>query len=46
MARERYDVLILGFENRVVDASAIPEIPSANTNVSTIPLAEHAAEWI
>jgi len=38
---------LLGFENLyVVDASAIPEIPSANTNLTTIALAERAAEWI
>lgn len=36
-----------GFENLfVVDASAIPEIPSANTNLTTIALAERAAEWL
>ena len=38
---------VLGSENLyVVDASAIPEIPSANTNLTTIALAERAAEWI
>jgi len=38
---------VLGFENLyVVDASAIPEIPRANTNLTTIALAERAAEWI
>jgi choline dehydrogenase len=38
---------VLGFVNLyVVDASAIPEIPSANTNLTTIALAERAAEWI
>jgi choline dehydrogenase len=38
---------VRGFENLyVVDASAIPEIPSANTNLTTIALAERAAEWI
>jgi choline dehydrogenase len=38
---------VLGFENLyVVDASAVPEIPSANTNLTTIALAERAAEWI
>jgi choline dehydrogenase len=38
---------VIGFENLyVVDASAIPEIPSANTNLTTIALAERAAEWI
>jgi choline dehydrogenase-like flavoprotein len=39
--------LALGFENLfVVDASAIPEIPSANTNLTTVALAERAAEWV
>ena len=38
---------VLGFENLyVVDASAIPEIPSANTNLTTLALAERAAEWL
>ena len=38
---------VLGLENLyVVDASAIPEIPSANTNLTTIALAERAAEWV
>jgi choline dehydrogenase len=38
---------VLGFDNlHVVDASAIPEIPSANTNLTTVALAERAAEWI
>jgi choline dehydrogenase len=38
---------VFGFENLyVVDASAIPEIPSANTNLTTVALAERAAEWI
>jgi choline dehydrogenase len=38
---------VLGVENLyVVDASAVPEIPSANTNLTTIALAERAAEWI
>jgi choline dehydrogenase len=38
---------VIGFENLyVVDASAVPEIPSANTNLTTIALAERAAEWI
>ena len=37
----------LGFENlHVVDASAIPTIPRANTNLTTIALAERAAEWL
>jgi choline dehydrogenase len=38
---------VLGFENLyVVDASAVPEIPSANTNLTTIALAERASEWL
>jgi choline dehydrogenase len=38
---------VLGYENLyVVDASALPEIPAANTNLTTIALAERAAEWI
>ncbi|HET7758955.1 MAG TPA: GMC family oxidoreductase [Gaiellaceae bacterium] len=38
---------VLGFENLyVVDASAIPETPSANTNLTTVALAERAAEWV
>lgn len=38
---------VLGVEGLyVVDASAIPEIPSANTNLTTVALAERAAEWI
>jgi choline dehydrogenase-like flavoprotein len=38
---------VLGFENLyVVDASAIPEIPSANTNLTTVALAERAAGWV
>ena len=38
---------VLGYENLyVVDASAIPEIPVANTNLTTVALAERAAEWI
>jgi choline dehydrogenase len=38
---------VRGFENLfVVDASAIPEIPSANTNLTTVALAERAAEWV
>jgi choline dehydrogenase len=36
-----------GFENLfVVDASAVPEIPSANTNLTTVALAERASEWL
>ena len=38
---------VLGFETLyVVDASAIPEIPSANTNLTTVALAERAAGWL
>jgi choline dehydrogenase-like flavoprotein len=38
---------VLGFENLyVVDASAVPTIPRANTNLTTIALAERAAGWI
>jgi choline dehydrogenase len=38
---------VLGVENLyVVDASAIPEIPSANTNLTTVALAERAATWL
>ena len=38
---------VLGFENLyVVDASTIPEIPAANTNLTTVALAERAAGWL
>ena len=38
---------VRGFENLfVVDASAIPEIPRANTNLTTVALAERASEWL
>jgi choline dehydrogenase len=38
---------VLGFENLyVVDASAIPDIPAANTNLTTVALAERAATWL
>jgi choline dehydrogenase len=38
---------VLGFENLyVVDASSIPDIPSANTNLTTVALAERAAGWL
>jgi len=38
---------VLGFENLyVVDASVIPTIPRANTNLTTIALAEQASSWL
>jgi 5-(hydroxymethyl)furfural/furfural oxidase len=38
---------VRGVENLyVVDASAIPEIPSANTNLTTVALAERASQWL
>jgi choline dehydrogenase len=38
---------VLGFENLyVADASVMPTIPRANTHLSTIAIAERAAEWI
>src|SRR5262249_14211274 len=38
---------VLGVENLyVVDASAVPTIPRANTHLTTVALAERAAEWI
>jgi choline dehydrogenase len=38
---------VLGFENLyIVDASAIPEIPAANTNLTTVALAERAVGWL
>jgi choline dehydrogenase len=38
---------VLGFENLyVADASVIPTIPRANTHLSTLAIAERAAEWI
>jgi choline dehydrogenase-like flavoprotein len=38
---------VLGFENLyVVDASAVPEIPAANTNLTTVALAERVAGWL
>jgi choline dehydrogenase-like flavoprotein len=30
----------------VVDASVIPTMPRANTNLTTIAVAERAAEWL
>jgi choline dehydrogenase len=38
---------VLGFENLyVVDASVMPTIPRANTNLSAIAIAERASEWL
>ena len=38
---------VFGFENLyVADASAIPEIPSANTNLTTVALAERVVGWL
>ena len=38
---------VLGFENLyVVDASVIPIIPCANTNLTTVALAERASGWL
>ncbi|HUK93944.1 MAG TPA: GMC family oxidoreductase [Gaiellaceae bacterium] len=38
---------VRGFENLyVVDASAIPTIPRANTNLTTVALAERASAWL
>jgi choline dehydrogenase len=39
--------LVHGIERlQVVDASIMPTIPSANTNVPTIMLAERVASWM
>ena len=44
---DRYDVLVLSLENLyVVDASALPEIPSANASLTTVAPAERAAGWL
>jgi choline dehydrogenase len=38
---------VLGFENLyVADASAIPDIPAANTNLTTVALAERVVGWL
>jgi choline dehydrogenase len=38
---------VLGFENlSVADASAIPDIPAANTNLTTVALAERVVGWL
>jgi len=38
---------VIGLENLyVVDASVMPVIPSANTNLPTLMVAEHAAEKV
>jgi choline dehydrogenase len=38
---------VLGFENlHVADASVMPTIPRSNTHLSTIAIAERAAQWI
>ena len=38
---------VRGCENLyVVDASAVPTIPRANTHLTTVALAERAAEWL
>jgi choline dehydrogenase len=38
---------VLGLEGLVVaDASVMPTIPRANTNLSTVALAERIAEWV
>jgi choline dehydrogenase-like flavoprotein len=38
---------VVGLEGLVVaDASVMPTIPRANTNLSTVALAERIAEWV
>ena len=41
------DLKVKGIENlRVIDASIIPEIPSANLNAPTIMIAEKGSDYI
>jgi choline dehydrogenase-like flavoprotein len=38
---------VLGVENLyVADASVMPSVPRANTHLSTVAVAERAAEWM